>query len=1305
MSFSTRVRYTAAGTGREFDIPFPYLEAAHVKVLVRGLPAAFAWVTPSRIALATTPASGEAIDIRRETPVASQLVDFQDGATLTAEELNTSAKQLLFCQQELLDGYQKSIEEAEAHLGENLGVTVPSEDVVDTVVQLILNDAALANVAGIIADINANATSILQQTLRVDGINNALITANASIATVRGMVDAILAGGAGLNEDALAVIYTETVNRVNGDNALLSILNLIGAKNTAGTAFILNVDTVRISLTETLAQRLAAISAEFGALSAAILFESTTRADALSAMASTVNTVSAVANARNRTFAQTTAPTTGMVAGDLWFDTDDGNKAYRYNGTAWVLTDDARIAANAAAIVTTNTAWANADAAMATSITNVAATAMSRNRTFYQTTAPTGAVAGDLWFDTDDGNKPYRYDGTAWVEITDNRILLNSAAVSSEATARADGDSALASQITTVSATALARNRTFSQPTAPTGASSGDLWYDTDDGNKLYRYNGTAWVATDDTRIAANAAAITVANTARADGDSALASQITSVSAVANARNRTFFQTTAPTGAVAGDLWFDSDDGNKAYRYSGSAWVLTDDTRIGSNAAAITTEATARATADAALANTLSLIGAVGDAGASFILDTNKVKVSASETFATRLASITTTANNNAAGIITEQNARIAADSAMAAQIAAISAAVGSAGARTYAQASAPTGVAGDIWYDTDDSNKVYRYSGSAWVALDDARIAGTIANLTTESTARASGDAALASQITTVSATANARNRTFAQSPAPSSGMVAGDLWFDTGDANKSYRYSGSAWVLTDDTRIATNTAAIAAEVTARANADTALTTSINTLTASVATANARIGTEETTRASETSSLASQVTSVSAVANGRNRTFAQPAAPTGANTGDLWVDTDDSNKLYRYGGSSWVAVDDSRISVNAAAISAEQTARADADSTLASQITTLTATANSRNRTFYSISEPLSGMTTGDLWFDSDDGNKAYRYNGTSWVLTADTRIAANAAAIATANTARADGDSALASQITTLTASLGGKNKTFAQINEPPSGMIAGDIWFDSDDGNKSYRYSGSAWLPVDDARIASVTTMASAVADIDGRLTATYGFQLDVNGRVSGMKAQASGAGGAVVSTIDFTTDKFRVFNGTSANPVFEVSGGNVYIAANTVNTGSLEAGAAVRHTHDQSFTATTIPSRGAPSGRVLIKTLDFQVDKADSKFVVLISMQYNSSNSNQSYTWVKIGQTAPTWATSGSATMTNADKSFIVSAYLGPCTLVYTFTGLPVGTNTLEVWAGSTGSGSHSNQYVDPFFSITEYKKAL
>ena len=47
-----------------------------------------------------------------------------------------------------------------------------------------------------------------------------------------------------------------------------------------------------------------------------------------------------------------------MGTGDLWFDTDGNNRPYRCSGTAWVATDDPRIAANAASIQTQSQAIA-----------------------------------------------------------------------------------------------------------------------------------------------------------------------------------------------------------------------------------------------------------------------------------------------------------------------------------------------------------------------------------------------------------------------------------------------------------------------------------------------------------------------------------------------------------------------------------------------------------------------------------------------------------------------------------------------------------------------------------------------------------------------------------------------------------------------------------------------------------------------------------------------------------------------------------------------------------------------------------
>ena len=50
-----------------------------------------------------------------------------------------------------------------------------------------------------------------------------------------------------------------------------------------------------------------------------------------------IKDVSDVANSKNKTFRQDTAPTEGMSSGDVWIDTGDNNTLYVYDGTQWVF--------------------------------------------------------------------------------------------------------------------------------------------------------------------------------------------------------------------------------------------------------------------------------------------------------------------------------------------------------------------------------------------------------------------------------------------------------------------------------------------------------------------------------------------------------------------------------------------------------------------------------------------------------------------------------------------------------------------------------------------------------------------------------------------------------------------------------------------------------------------------------------------------------------------------------------------------------------------------------------------------------
>jgi hypothetical protein len=108
-----------------------------------------------------------------------------------------------------------------------------------------------------------------------------------------------------------------------------------------------------------------------------------------------------LADGKTKAFYQTTAPTVGVSEGDIWFDTDDGNKQYYYNGTAWVSVQDTAIAAAQSAATAAQT------------------TADGKNKIYRQGTTPTGTFSvGDLWFNTANDNAISRWDGSTWVANT-----------------------------------------------------------------------------------------------------------------------------------------------------------------------------------------------------------------------------------------------------------------------------------------------------------------------------------------------------------------------------------------------------------------------------------------------------------------------------------------------------------------------------------------------------------------------------------------------------------------------------------------------------------------------------------------------------------------------------------------------------------------------------------------------------------------------------------------------------------------------------------------------------------------------
>ena len=251
--------------------------------------------------------------------------------------------------------------------------------------------------------------------------------------------------------------------------------------------------------------------------------------------------------------------------------------------------------------ITTNSTGISANSA---ATTNLTAVVNLKPLTFRQDAAPAVTEpVGSIWFDSNDNNKVYILvsgSPNVWTETFDGRIATNTTAISSAntaITANSTANQANASSITNLTSTVTANKtdqdalpRIFRQDAEPaTTGPLNSLWYDTNDGNKLYVLTETggskSWSTTQDlglnTLITNNATSIGTNATGISNNSTAIANNLTSIGLTP----KVFRQNAAPavTEPVS-SIWYDANDNNKPYVLvagSPNVWTSTVDPRIG----------------------------------------------------------------------------------------------------------------------------------------------------------------------------------------------------------------------------------------------------------------------------------------------------------------------------------------------------------------------------------------------------------------------------------------------------------------------------------------------------------------------------------------------------------------------------------------------------------------------------------------------------------------------------------------------------------------------------------------------------
>ena len=409
----------------------------------------------------------------------------------------------------------------------------------------------------------------------------------------------------------------------------------------------------------------------------------------------------------------------------------------------------------------------------------------------------------------------------------------------------------------------------------------------------------------------------------------------------------------------------------------------------------------------------------------------------------------------------------------------------------------------GDIWFDTNDGNRIYRVVAGTWVDAQDDQLALAIA------------------AATLAQATADGKVATFFQSTAPTA-VSLGDLWFNT-TTKKLFRWNGFNWnseiadvtldqlggnginLLPDQYSTYEQTSlpplsALLGTVARDAVVTPAiLGSAVLKLTNTSADASVTLGTSYNIPhtagkkyiVSAYFGTDAQPRNVQAYAQMSDGTLidlgvvAKTAAGAMRNSRLSWVAdlsarTEASFRLRFYNlgaAATYLQIDGvmveeqigrlpnpsaySRGAVSSLAIAAIAAASAAQD------------TADGKIDSFFQPSPPTIGSGTnegklGDLWFDSDDGNKQYRCNGSAWVLSQDTAI----------------GDAILAAAGAQSTAD--GKVTTFYTLSTtPPTATALGDVWYVTDTATLK-RWNGAAWQTVGDD---SSTTQAANLLVVNG------------------------------------------------------------------------------------------------------------------------------------------------------------------------------------------------------------------------
>jgi hypothetical protein len=302
MAYSYNI-YAGNGSTTQFTVGFPYIRKDHVVAYVNyTLTSAFAWVNDSTIQFTTAPGAGVRVEIRRYSPTNSRLVDYADGSTLVAADLDTDSTQHLYKEQELDDDIKQSV-----YVDPTTGLpTASGQRITNVLDPVAAQDAATKNYVDTTTVASAGDTMtgpLAMSTNKITGLGN---PTNAQDAATKTYVDSTTVASAG---DSMTGPLAMGANKITG------LGDPTSAQDAATKTY---VDSTTWNNTDE-------------------TIDSTETWVSSNAYIGTTGATTNEMDARHDTLVQTSTPAgTGWRVGKTWLQNDTNKTLSVWNGSGWL---------------------------------------------------------------------------------------------------------------------------------------------------------------------------------------------------------------------------------------------------------------------------------------------------------------------------------------------------------------------------------------------------------------------------------------------------------------------------------------------------------------------------------------------------------------------------------------------------------------------------------------------------------------------------------------------------------------------------------------------------------------------------------------------------------------------------------------------------------------------------------------------------------------------------------------------------------------------------------------------------------